>query len=142
MRFWDSSALVPLLVRETRTAGMQAMYRRDHDIAAWWGSEVECASAIGRLERDGALDSTGAVRALARLDRLSAAWREILPGTEVKLTARRFLRVHPLRAADALQLAAAFLAAEGRPSTLEFVCLDERLGDAARREGFVLKPDA
>ena len=142
MRFWDSSALVPLLVRETRTAGMQAMYRRDHDIAAWWGSEVECASAIGRLERDGALDSTGAVQALARLDRLSAAWREILPGTEVKLTARRFLRVHPLRAADALQLAAAFLAAEGRPSTLEFVCLDERLGDAARREGFVLKPDA
>ena len=142
MRFWDSSALVPLLVRETRTAGMQAMYRRDHDIAAWWGSEVECASAIGRLERDGALDSTGAVRALARLDRLSAAWREILPGTEVKLTARRFLRVHPLRAADALQLAAAFLAAEGRPSTLEFVCLDERLSDAARREGFVLKPDA
>jgi hypothetical protein len=50
--------------------------------------------------------------------------------------ARRLLRVHPLRAADSLQLAAAVLASEGRPSTLEFVCLDDRLGIAAQREGF------
>jgi hypothetical protein len=48
------------------------------------------------------------------------------------------LRVHPLRAADALQLAAAYIAAERRPSSLELVILDDRLAAAARREGFVL----
>ncbi len=50
----------------------------------------------------------------------------------------RFLRVHPLRAADALQLAAAFTASERRPASLEIVTLDERLADAARKEGFTL----
>jgi hypothetical protein len=50
----------------------------------------------------------------------------------------RFLRVHPLRVADALQLAAAFVAAERRPPSLQIVTLDERLADAARKEGFAL----
>jgi predicted nucleic acid-binding protein len=50
----------------------------------------------------------------------------------------RFLRVHRLRAADALQLAAAFTAAERRPVSLRVVTLDERLADAARKEGFAL----
>ena len=137
MRFWDSSALVPLLVRESRTRALASLYRRDPDVAAWWGSEVECASAIGRLERAGTLEAHGVELALSRLDALRSTWQEIQPVAEVKATARRFLRVHPLRAADALQLAAAFVASERRPTTLEFVCLDERLKDAARREGFV-----
>jgi hypothetical protein len=47
------------------------------------------------------------------------------------------LRVHPLRAAGALQLAAAYLVAERRPSTLEIVTLDDRLRHAGRKEGFV-----
>jgi predicted nucleic acid-binding protein len=46
--------------------------------------------------------------------------------------------VHPLRAADALQLAAAVVAAEGIPASLSIVTLDERLAAAARREGFVV----
>jgi hypothetical protein len=50
--------------------------------------------------------------------------------------ASRLLRVHPLRAADALQLAAALAAAKGDPSSLDVVCLDQRLSEAARREGF------
>jgi hypothetical protein len=51
--------------------------------------------------------------------------------------ARRVLRVHALRAADALQLAAALLVSEGNPGSLEVVTLDDRLLDAARREGFI-----
>jgi predicted nucleic acid-binding protein len=50
--------------------------------------------------------------------------------------ALRLLRVHALRAADSLQLAAAIVAAEHEPSALEFVSLDERLNEAASREGF------
>ena len=141
MRFWDSSALVPLLVREPRTSTLSALYKQDPAVLAWWGSEVECASAIGRLERAGALDVDSAGHALSRLDSLQDAWQGIQPVGEIKMTARRLLRVHPLRAADALQLAAAFVASERRPPTLEFVCLADRLNDAARREGFVIKRD-
>ena len=46
--------------------------------------------------------------------------------------------MHPLRAADALQLAAAFLAAERRPASLELVTLDDRVAAAARKEGFAV----
>ena len=140
MKFWDTSAIVPLLVREPRTPTLTAVYRHDPDVAAWWGSEVECGSALARLERAGALHTDGVEQALTRLDTLRASWQEVQPVAEIKMTARRFLRVHPLRAADALQLAAAFVVAERRPSTLEFVCLDDRLNSAARREGFVLHP--
>lgn len=56
---------------------------------------------------------------------------------QLKDLAKRLLRVHPLRTADALQLAAALVyRAEGSP--LDFVCLDERLCSAAEREGFIV----
>ena len=43
--------------------------------------------------------------------------------------------------ADALQLGAAIVAAEGEPASLEFATLDRRLADAAAREGFqILSP--
>ena len=76
--------------------------------------------------------------ALQRLQQLSAGWHEIDPSDEIRETAARFLRVHPLRNADALQLAAAFAAAERRPASLEIVTLDDRLANAARKEGFAL----
>jgi uncharacterized protein len=72
------------------------------------------------------------------LDRFAGTWDEVQPSESVRETARRLLRVHDLRAADAVQLAAALAAAEGRPGTLTVVCLDERLGIAAEREGFTL----
>ncbi|HEX5280721.1 MAG TPA: hypothetical protein VFW28_11650 [Micropepsaceae bacterium] len=75
---------------------------------------------------------------MGRLKQLSDAWHEIEPSEMLRENAVRFLQVHALRAADALQLAAAFAAAEGRPASLEMITLDERLADAARKEGFLL----
>ncbi len=138
MKFWDASAIVPLLIAEAATRRVQALARRDADMLVWWGSEVECASALARLERAAALDAKGAAAAFDRLKRLSDGWHEIEPSEVVRENAIRFLRVHPLRAADALQLAAAFIAAERRPASLQAVALDERLADAMRKEGFDL----
>ena len=138
MRFWDASAIVPLLVSEPSTATMQAIAAQDPVMLVWWATEVECASAIARLERDGAVDALAAVSTFNRLKQLTGGWYEIDPSDAVRETAVRFLRVHPLRTADALQLAAAFVAAERRPSSLEIVTLDDRLAAAARKEGFLL----
>jgi hypothetical protein len=138
VRFWDASAIVPLLVAEQTTGRLQALARRDPDMLAWWGTAVECASALARLERDAALDAKAAELAFRRLTQIADAWHEIEPGELVRENAIRFVRVHPLRAADALQLAAAFVAAERRPASLQVVTLDERLADAMRKEGFAL----
>jgi predicted nucleic acid-binding protein len=138
MRFWDASAIVPLLMSEPMTATLQALAAKDAAMLVWWATEVECASAIARLEREGALDESGATDAFDRLNRLAAGWHEVDPSDSIREAAVRFLRVHPLRAADALQLAAAFVAAERRPSSLEVVTLDDRQAVAARKEGFVL----
>jgi uncharacterized protein len=138
VKFWDASAIVPLLVAEPTTRRIQELAAKDSAMLVWWGSEVECASALARLERDGALDQSGVLVAFERLRKLSASWHEIDPSDTLRETAIRFLRVHLLRSGDALQLAAAFLAAERRPATLQLVTLDERLATAARKEGFAL----
>jgi predicted nucleic acid-binding protein len=84
------------------------------------------------------LNARAMTLALQRLRQLTAGWHEVDPSDEIRETAARFLRVHPLRAADALQLAAAFAAAERRPASLEIVTLDDRLANAARKEGFAV----
>ena len=142
MRFWDSSALVPLLVAEPTSEAVLHEVERDAELVAWWGTELECVSALARLERDSVLAAESMVDALDRLESISMAWREVQPVGRVRQIAIRLLRVHPLRAADALQLAAAIVAAEEQPATLPFVTLDERLALAAEREGFVIvRPD-
>ena len=138
MRFWDSSAIIPLTVAEASTEAMQAIAEKDPVMCVWWAAEIECVSALARLEREGALTDTATTAALERLDLLAEAWNEVQPVVAVRGAARRLLRVHILRAADALQLAAAAVAAEGLPSSLDIVTLDERLAAAARREGFTV----
>ena len=107
MRFWDSSALVPLLVRQATSRKLRSLYRADTAVVAWWGSCVECESAISRLEREGLLKARAALAARRRLDLFAVTWQEVQPVDTLRDVARRLLRVHDLRAADALQLAAA-----------------------------------
>jgi hypothetical protein len=115
---------------------MLNLLEQDPVMLVWWGTPVECTSAIARREREGALSTGAAVSAVDRLQLVADAWQEIVPTDPVRSIARRLLRVHPLRTGDALQLAAAIVAAEHEPPTLELVCLDERLATAAHREGF------
>lgn len=136
MKFWDSSAIVPLLAEEPATSFVVDLYREDPLIIAWWGTGVECISALARLERQGAMSPDALAEALTRLRALTSGWQEVQPVEALKETAIRLLRVHNLRAADSLQLAAAILASDHRPSSLDFVCLDERLTAAVQREGF------
>ena len=106
----------------------------------WWGAPVECVSAIARREREGDLPAAAANAAIARLRALEPSWTEVTPSARVRGLALRLLRTHPLRASDALQLAAALVAAEEDPGALGFICLDERLAAAAQREGFTIGP--
>ncbi len=118
---------------------MRALLDDDPAVVVWWATQLECVSAISRREREGTAGDVSA--AFERLQALASVWTEIDPGEQLRRSARRLLRVHALRAADALQLAAALTAAETHATSLPFVTLDRRLADAARREGFpVIEP--
>lgn len=138
MRFWDASAVIPLLVNGPASETMLSRLDEDPQMLVWWGTPVEITSALARREREGILSSADLSAAQAVTKELSSGWHEVVPSSRVRSAAERLLRMHPLRAADSLQLAAALIAAAHDPSTLEMLCLDERLTAAARREGFTV----
>jgi predicted nucleic acid-binding protein len=141
VRYWDTSAVVPLLVMQPTSGAVLAVLEQDRTMVAWWGTRVECVSAIARIEREASVEPDRIAAAFARLDTLCESWTEMQPGERLRSTAERLLRTHPLRAAGALQLAAAIVAADGDPRGLPFVTLDQRLARAAEREGFpVVEP--
>lgn len=137
MRFWDSSSIVPLLLEQPSSPRARALLSEDPDVVAWWATSVECASAIARLRREGHLGASDEAAALRILERLRQRWYEVLPGESVRASALRILRLHPLRSADALQLAAA-LEWSGSPASGMVVTFDERLARSAELEGFQL----
>lgn len=137
MQFWDASALVPLLVEEPRTVEMRALSREAGATITWWGTRIECSSAIRRKERLQHLSREQVNEGLRSLDQASSGWTEIQPDEGIRTRAMRLLAVHPLIAADALQLAAALQWSDDRGGGGDFISLDERLRDAASREGLI-----
>ena len=140
MRFWDASAVVPLLVTERTTQPLMALLKDDTAMVVWWGTAVECASAVARLERAGESTASAVRGAFESLELLRASWIEIAPSDAARERASRLLRVHPLRAADALQLAAALEWTAGAPEGHQAVTLDVRLSAAMAREGLTTLP--
>jgi uncharacterized protein len=140
VRFWDASAVLPVCVAESTSSQMKAIHQGDPDVVVWWGSRVECVSALCRLVREGRMTPANEVRVRSLLTQFLDAAHTVAPTDDIRARAERCLAVHPLRAADALQLGAALVWANERPSGLGFVSLDTRLRDAARREGFSVLP--
>lgn len=136
MRFWDSSALVPLVVDEPASAEMRRLMSEDGEAVAWALTSVEVVSAVARLERSssGLEDLASSIRRDA-LDRVRRC-HPVTAVDAVRQRAERLVSVHALSAADALQLAAALVVSREQPDTIEFVTLDKVLGRAARLEGF------
>jgi predicted nucleic acid-binding protein len=102
--------------------------------------KMEAVSAIWRLRRTAEIDAPSASRLITQLAAIPAAAYEVQPTEEARATACRALRVHELRAADALQLGAGLVWAEHHPTGLGFVCLDRKLREAAEREGYSVLP--
>jgi uncharacterized protein len=140
MKFWDSSAVIPLCFKEPESGAIQELARADSDIVVWWATRVECVSALSRRLREGFIPSGTELKAKAVLSALSSAWSEVQPTELVRLRAERLLMVHALRAADAFQLAAALTWAQESPVELAVVCLDQALRLAVSREGFTVLP--
>lgn len=138
MRFRDASALIALLVDEPTREAMFSHLEEDPEVLVWWGTSVEMMSPLARRERGGRLAERDVLQAQSAIGELARVWHEILPTEMVCRAAQRPLRMHPLRAADSLQLAAAVVTCGHDAPSLELVCLDDRLTVAARREVFAV----
>jgi predicted nucleic acid-binding protein len=128
--------VVPLLVDEETSQRIEQQLLSDPEIVVWYGTPIECYSALTRTMREGGLDPEMFNLSVRKLDQLSKLWYEVAPTDTVRDRARRLLRLHPLRAADALQLAAAIVFTGENPRLIDFLSQDQRLSEAAEREGF------
>jgi uncharacterized protein len=141
VRFWDASAIVPLVCREQLSLRSRSLYRGDSALLVWTLTPTEVFSALSRKRREGVLTQAVVRESRQRLNLLTADWMEVNDLDAVKMRAYRLLEIHPLRAADALQLAAGLVGVLDQPEGFEFVTFDAALGLAAEQEGFsVLGP--
>lgn len=139
MRFWDSSAILPLLLNEPRSERISSLFRSDPIQAVWCLTLVEAYSALARRSRK-EISAEEARIAGKTLQALADSWEEVASLDAVRERAIRLLETHSLRSADALQLAAALVFCDERTESLPFVCLDDRLSEAARKERFPVLP--
>jgi predicted nucleic acid-binding protein len=133
--FWDSSALIPLFITESKTMSARSLAAGNQQ-AVWWGTRVEIRSAIARQYRSGMLDSGNRAIAINRLSLLVKTWREIIPDHGVRELAADLLDRYSLRAADSMQLAAALIWCSQKPAGRTFICSDLKLAEAAETAGF------
>lgn len=140
MRFWDTSAIVPLCITEPATSTVRKLTDTDPSLVVWWASRTECISAFARRRREGHLSLATEQHAGEVLALLATAWSEIQPSDTLRDRAERLLGVHAVRAADAFQLAAALLWTQGATRGHHFVSFDARLRAAAAGEGFSVLP--
>jgi uncharacterized protein len=140
LRLWDSWALVPLILEETSSAPVSRLLSEDDEVVVWWGTWVECAVAISRPSREGRLDEEAEEEARTVLNGLTDNWTKIRPTDELRILAALVSEGYSLKAADALQLAAALRWCEGDTRGRGFVCLDDSLRRAVSDEGFRVLP--
>jgi predicted nucleic acid-binding protein len=133
--FWDASALVPLCIQEAASRDARLQLRRFAPVV-WWGSLLEVHSAICRVHREGEITDSDKQGAVARVQFLSEAWREILPADELRELAIELLERYSLKASDGLQLAASLIWCNKKPASRDFICGDRRLSEAAHFAGF------
>lgn len=133
--FWDTSALVPLCVRQGLTSRALALYRI-HDVVVWWATPVEIAGALARLVRLKQLHPSEWAKARKLSKRLADSWSVIQPSDALRAKAAQLVERYDLRSADPFQLAAALEWCEDVPQGRIFLTADQKLREAVLLSGF------
>jgi predicted nucleic acid-binding protein len=138
LAFWDTSALVPLCAHQGITPRVIALYG-SYGVVVWWATPVEIASALRRLVRMKQLASDDWATSRRLAVDLAESWRVVQPSNSLRAKATQLVEGYDLKAADALQLAAALGWCEGAAQGRVFLAADQRLREAAALSGFEAK---
>ena len=136
--FWDASALVPLCVEQSNTPGVATLYA-SYRVVIWWATPVEIASALARLVRTGEISSNERAKARRVATTLGGDWSVVQPSNILLRQAAQLVEHYDLKAADAMQLAAALDWCEDSPHGEIFLTADQKLREAALLSGFDAK---
>ena len=136
--FWDTSALLPLLCRDSFSSRSRELLRQYSTIISWWGTSVEVHAAFFRMQKEGRLKAGDVEIALQLFADFRLRWREILPVERLRELAEDSCRRYEIRSADAMQLAAALIWSNEQPRGRNFICFHNRLLNAARAAGFLV----
>lgn len=143
--FFDSSALAKRYIRETGTAWVIGLFKpaAANRIYVARLASVEVISALTRRARAGTLGPDAAVKACARFRRsFVGRFRTVEINESLLDRATALAETYALRAYDAVQLAAALNANDGRlaagATMLTLISADNALNDAAVAEGLVV----
>ena len=133
MKFWDTSAIIPLFINEELTSTAKSYLEQDKQMMIWWGTSIEVYSTVSRLEREGVLSEQEQESVISCFRELEETSIEIHPQDSIKKTAKRLVRNHAIKTLDALQLASCIFA--NNEFTVKMVTFDERLRRIAQKEG-------
>jgi predicted nucleic acid-binding protein len=133
----DASAVVKVYVAETASERVRELLVAAEGLLTARISYAEVRAAFARARRERLL-SAADLRALTRIfDEDWARYSVVEVSDAVVRLAASLSERHGLRGYDAVQLSAALVASEAI-GTIRFVCFDERLARAARREGLAI----
>jgi predicted nucleic acid-binding protein len=133
--FWDTSALIPLCVHQKQSKLASKLFA-GYGIAVWWATPLEIISGLTRLARMKEITRDQFLVGKQREESLAQVWDIVSPSRSILIHARLLVGSYPLRAADALQMAAALGYFENSPKGKVFITADQRLADAADKGGF------
>ena len=138
MSFWDSSAIAPLCVNESRSQLTRMTWRRFPEHYVWRETIVEIESSLARLTREGILTDALRPKAEKRLNSIENEWKIVEPNQRLVDLARTFPHQYGLKAMDSLQLATALVWCKEFPKNKNFVVADGKLLQAAEAAGFTI----
>lgn len=137
LAFWDSSALVKLLVEEAGTDVAVALWDDSAGVVASRLSVPEMSAALAAAERGGRVDRARARVARNEWLRYLDALDVVEISAEIADHAAGLAVAHPLSGADAVHLATALALRDGE---LVLATWDRRLAAAAVAEGLSVVP--
>jgi predicted nucleic acid-binding protein len=141
MVYFDSSAVVALYVAQAISPNARRTRRTASAIATSWLTCAEVLATMRLLRRRGLLTTASEQLATSRFLVDWSSFQRLLLDRRVAAHIRRLLPAHPLKGADAVQLASALIVARraadgGLP--FSFATDDRTLARAAVAEGLTL----
>lgn len=74
----------PSLIPEESFNDLRAMWESAVLGAVWWGTPVECVSAVDRRNHGRSISQADSRRALAKLAELRSAWQQVEPSNHIR----------------------------------------------------------
>lgn len=134
--FWDTSALIPVFFKEDSSKILSNLFVERVENVIWDLTPIEIFSALCRRQRQKEISTEEFDRAWRAWQLIESKVYQVRSYESVKDRAVRILRIHPLKAADAMQLAAALVSTKEISQGHYFFTLDRSLCEAANKEGF------